>query len=128
MTAPETARQSSIVAKDRGVLVDRTTQRWVRFTGRRVDLDECLWLRGPVGEGDVIGTDFFARLADRESLTVVTDGPPRGLVGNFEDLAESACDPCSWTRKLRSSTNRPLTAPIIIAAPGRGSRSERRTL
>jgi hypothetical protein len=26
-------------------------------------------------------------------LTVVTDGPPRGLVENFEDLAESACDP-----------------------------------
>jgi hypothetical protein len=56
MTAPEKARQSSIVAKDRGALVDRTTQRWVRFTGRRVDLDECLWLRGPVGEVDVIGT------------------------------------------------------------------------
>lgn len=93
MTAVEKVRQSSIVAKDRGALVDRTTQRWVRFTGRRVDLDECLWLRGPVGEVDVIGTDFFARLADREGLTVVTDGPPRGLVENFEDLAESACDP-----------------------------------
>src|SRR5215213_1002455 len=93
MTAPEKARQSSIVAKDRGALVDRTTQRWVRFTGRRVDLHECLWLRGPVGEVDVTGTDFFARLADREGLTMVTDGPPRGLVENFEDLAESACDP-----------------------------------
>jgi hypothetical protein len=93
MTAPEKARQSSIATKDRGALVDRTTQRWVRFTGRRVDLDECLWLRGPGGDVDVIGTDFFARLADREGLTVVTDGPPRGLVENFEDLAESACDP-----------------------------------
>jgi hypothetical protein len=92
MTAPEKAWQSSIAVKDRGALVDRTTQRWVKFTGRRVDLDECLWLRGPVGDVDVIGTNFFARLADREGLTVVTDGPPRGLVENFEDLAESACD------------------------------------
>jgi hypothetical protein len=58
-----------------------------------VSLDECPWLREPVGDVDVIGTDFFTRLADREGLRVVTDGPPRGLVENFEDLAGPACDP-----------------------------------
>jgi hypothetical protein len=62
-------------------------------TGRRVSLDECSWLRGPVGDVDVIGTDFFARLADREGLTMVEGGPPRGLVEDFEDLAGPACDP-----------------------------------
>jgi hypothetical protein len=40
--------------------VDLTTQRWVRATGLRASLDECPWLRGPVGDVDVIGTDFFA--------------------------------------------------------------------
>jgi hypothetical protein len=79
--------------RGRGALVDRTTQRWVRATGRRVSLDECSWLRGPVGDVDVIGTHFFARLADREGLTMVEDGPPRGLVEAFEDLAGPACDP-----------------------------------
>jgi hypothetical protein len=83
MTAPEKARQSSIATKDRDALVDRTTQRWVRFTGRRVDLDECLWLRGPVGDVDVIGTDFFARLADREGLTVVTGWAVAGSGGEL---------------------------------------------
>ena len=93
MTAPERERRSSVASGSRGALVDRTTQRWVRATGRRVNLDECLWLRGPVGDVDVIGTDFFTRLAEREGLRVVTDGPPRGLVENFEDLAGPTCDP-----------------------------------
>jgi hypothetical protein len=31
-----------------------------RATGRRFSLDECSWPRGPVGDVDVIGTDFFA--------------------------------------------------------------------
>ena len=93
LTAPERARRSSSGVKGRGAIVDRTTQRWVRTTGRRVSLDECPWLRGPVGDVDVIGTDFFARLAGREGLRMVTDGPPRGLVENFGDLAGPTCDP-----------------------------------
>jgi hypothetical protein len=86
------AIESSDGYRGRGAPVDRTTQRWVRATGRRVSLDECSWLRGPVGDVDVIGTHFFARLADREGLTMVEDGPPRGLVEAFEDLAGPACD------------------------------------
>jgi hypothetical protein len=62
-------------------------------TGRRVAVDEDPWLEGPVGDFDVIGTEFFARFADREGLTMVTSGPPRGLVENFETLAGPACDP-----------------------------------
>ena len=54
------AIESSDGYKGHGALVDRTTQRWVRATGRRVSLDECSWPRGPVGDVDVIGTDFFA--------------------------------------------------------------------
>jgi hypothetical protein len=41
-----------------------------------VVLDECHWLEGPVGDVDVIGSDFFWRFADREGLTKLTDGPP----------------------------------------------------
>ena len=85
--------KNPIENKVRGALVDRTTQRWVRATGRRVALDEYPWLEGPVGDVDVIGTEFFARFADREGLTMVTCGPPRGLVDNFEALAGPACDP-----------------------------------
>jgi hypothetical protein len=85
--------KSSIEYQSRGALVDRTTQRWVKATGRRVALEECPWLEGPVGDVDVIGGDFFARFADREGLTMVADGPPRGLVEDFTALAGPACDP-----------------------------------
>ena len=94
------ATKSSIEYKRRGALVDRTTQRWVRATGRRVALDECSWLRGPVGDVDVIGMDFFTRLAEREGLTVVSDGQPRGLVENFQDLAGPTCDPAQVDARI----------------------------
>jgi hypothetical protein len=69
------------------------------LTGRRSGgfrrqgaLDECSWLEGPVGDVDVIGADFFVRFADREGLTIVANGPPRGLVEDFTALAGPACD------------------------------------
>jgi hypothetical protein len=85
--------KSSIEYTSRSTLVDLTTQRWVQVTGRRVALDECPWLEGPVGDVDVIGGDFFARFADRAGLTMVASGPPRGLVENFTALAGPDCDP-----------------------------------
>ncbi|MGI8911088.1 MAG: hypothetical protein ACR2JR_11135 [Rubrobacteraceae bacterium] len=90
---PDDVRRRSVTANNRGALVDWTTQRWVQATGQRVALDEYSWLERPVGDVDVIGTDFFARFADREGLTMVTDGPPRGLVENFAALAGPACSP-----------------------------------
>jgi hypothetical protein len=50
--------ESFIESKSRGALVDRTTQRWVKATGRRVALEECSWLEGRVGDVDVIGGDL----------------------------------------------------------------------
>jgi hypothetical protein len=50
--------KSSIEYKSRGALVGRTMQRWVKATGRRVVLEECPWLEGPVGDVDVIGGDL----------------------------------------------------------------------
>jgi hypothetical protein len=79
--------KGAIEYESRGALVDWTTQRWVQATGRRVALDECSWLEGPVGDVDVIGADFFVRFTDREGLTIVTNGPPRDLVEDFTALA-----------------------------------------
>lgn len=50
------ATESSTGYERRGALVDRTTQQWVRATGRRVALEECPWLEGPVGGVGVVGT------------------------------------------------------------------------
>jgi hypothetical protein len=62
--------------QSRSVFVDWTTRRWVQATGRRVALDECSWLEGPVGDGDVIGADFFAPLSDIPEISFFCEGAP----------------------------------------------------
>ena len=108
--------KSFVEYESRGALVDRTTQRWVQATGRRVALDECSWLEGPVGDVDVIGADFFARFADREGLTIVADGPPRGLVEDFGALAGQACDPSQVDARVAEFYEQP---PSTSSTSGR---------
>jgi hypothetical protein len=43
------------------------------------------------GDTDVIGTDFFARLAEREGLVLTRNGAPRGLVPDLSVLESSGC-------------------------------------
>ena len=69
-----------------GAFVDWVTQRWVQVTGRRVTWAEHPWLAGPVGDVDVIGTDFFRRWAERHGLRLIEGGEPRGLLPNFAAL------------------------------------------
>lgn len=76
----------------RGYLTDWVTQRWVRATGRRVDLRDAPWLAGPVGDARGIGADFFERLAAREGL-VVRRAREAGLLADFSALAAPDFDP-----------------------------------
>jgi hypothetical protein len=84
---------ASLANPGRGKLIDWTTQRWVQATGRRVDLADHPWLEGPVGDVDVIGTDFFRRLAGRRGFRVIESGRPRGLLDSFSALAGPQCRP-----------------------------------
>lgn len=68
-------------------LIDLGTQQWVKATGRRVTLREVPWLRGPVGDTDIIGEGFFRRHAAREGLSVDVDGPSRGLLPEIGALS-----------------------------------------
>jgi hypothetical protein len=76
----------------RGRLSDWITQRWVQATGHRVDLSVDTWLRGPVGDVDVIGHDYFARLAARHGLEIDETSSPRGLLRHLSVLASPTCD------------------------------------
>ncbi|MEJ7810002.1 MAG: hypothetical protein WKG32_06225 [Gemmatimonadaceae bacterium] len=77
----------------RGHLIDWLTQRWVQFTGRRVDLARDAWLDGPVGDPGGIGADFFDRLASVRGLRVRRGDPDAGLMPAFGSLAGPAFDP-----------------------------------
>jgi hypothetical protein len=77
----------------RGSFVDRVTQRWVRATGRAVTWLDYPWLEGPVGDVNVIGTDFFHRFAERRGWTVIEAGEARGLLEHFAVVAGPTCEP-----------------------------------
>lgn len=81
------------LGRRRGLLSDWITQRWVQLTGRSVDLRDHPWLEGPVGDVDSIGSAFFRRLAERENLDFVAEGPGRGLIDDFSRLSGPSCRP-----------------------------------
>ncbi len=83
------------LGESRGYLTDHVTQRWVRVTGRSIDLGMDPWLAGPVGDVRGIGREFFAELARREGLELHrgADSHERGLISDFAALAAPDFDP-----------------------------------
>jgi hypothetical protein len=83
------------LGESRGFLTDYVTQRWVRLTGRRIDLRRDAWLEGPIGSAHGIGREFFAELARDERLELHRrgDGNERGLISDFGALAAPDFDP-----------------------------------
>jgi hypothetical protein len=94
---PEDTRERELridtpwLGSSRGQLSDWFTQRWVQLTGRRVSLGDHPWLDGPTGDPDVIGSDFFDRLAAARGLTVDEQTLPRGLLDDFSALSGPGC-------------------------------------
>jgi hypothetical protein len=70
-------------------ILDKTTQLWVKITGRKIDPGVYPWLAGPIGDPDIIGDQFVSRLAKENSLHVVSNHPGSGLLEDFNDLGLS---------------------------------------
>ncbi|MFT7159307.1 MAG: hypothetical protein ACI9GZ_000474 [Bacteroidia bacterium] len=67
-------------------LLDKTTQLWVKATGRRIDPSEFSWLIGPVGDPGLIGEQFVDKLASNESLTRSINESGAGLLEDINEL------------------------------------------
>jgi hypothetical protein len=78
------------LGESRGYLADWVTQQWVRITGRRLELEQHPWLRGPVGDTTAIGAGFFDDYARRNGLTVIDDGESRGLLPDMDAVLDSS--------------------------------------
>ena len=74
----------------RGYLTDWVTQKWVRITGRRINLQHAEWLRGPIGETKQIGEEYFTNLATRDHLTLSVNPDGAGLIDDFSQLHNHA--------------------------------------
>jgi hypothetical protein len=74
------------LGQQRGYSTDWFTQRWVEYTGRRLDQAEALWLEGPVGNTKKIGKESVAEIAEQGDLLIDRDSDPRGLLTRFNLL------------------------------------------
>ena len=79
----------------RGYLADWITQLWVKATGRKLNLNDHPWLRGPAGTTRSIGDAWFRLLAADLGADVVVNAPSAGLLERFDDLRGSAFDPAA---------------------------------
>lgn len=77
----------------RGYLSDWMTQRWVHFTGRRLNLAEVAWLVGPIAPTTGIGSDYFASLANQEGLRLNQPNGTEGILSTFAALRGVSFDP-----------------------------------
>jgi hypothetical protein len=84
----------------RGFLTDWGTQRWVQITGRRLLLEENLWLDGPVGNTRQIGKEFFLDYARQHNLQIAQTGT-RGLVEDLTRLSGETCNVDSVAEQVR---------------------------
>lgn len=67
-------------------LQDQITQKWVKATGRKIDLEEHEWLIGPIGATDIIKDKFVHDLAIKENLELSRNEKNAGLLGSIEDI------------------------------------------
>jgi len=88
------------LGKTRGYFVDWLTQRWVQTTGKQVDLRQNEWLRGPVGDTELIGPDYFDKLALKTGLEVNETGESMGLLPKFRNLESEGFDCDAVSREI----------------------------
>jgi len=82
---------------DQGFLIDRATQAWVRATGRRIDLGEYPWLRGPTGSPRLIADEWMEREAVRLGGNLADGG---WLFDRMSVLAGDGFDPSQLDRAV----------------------------
>lgn len=73
-------------------LLDKTTQLWVKWTGQRIEPDRHAWLMGPVGDADLIGDKFIARLIRKHKLEICDHQNSSGLLENIQELGFSEAE------------------------------------
>lgn len=70
-------------------ILDKTTQLWVKLTGKKIDPEQYGWLIGPIGDPDKIGDKFIERLAGENDLKIVSNKPDSGLLESIKELGLS---------------------------------------
>ncbi len=66
-----------------GLLLKWLINIWISLTGKKCSFEQYPWLKGPTGDGLLIGDEYYKAYAERENFEVVFD-PTGGLVNDFK--------------------------------------------
>jgi hypothetical protein len=83
-----------------GAVAAAGIRQWARLTGKLVSRADAPWLDCPMGPRGRIGSEFYARLAEREHLEV-RRAPDAGLLPDFGALRGPHFDPTSVRPEVR---------------------------
>ena len=70
-------------------LLDKTTQLWVKWTGKKIDPEQDEWLLGPIGDSDKVGDQFISRLEKDGNLDRYSNQKGFGLSESIDELGLS---------------------------------------
>jgi hypothetical protein len=79
--------------------LEKTIQRWVAWSGRKVPIPEASWLEGPIGDA-YVGASFYRGYARENGLEAVADEKV-GLLPDFGALAGERFDPSLVHPRIR---------------------------
>ncbi len=67
-------------------LLDLTTQKWVRITGKKLSLDKEPWLKSPIGNDDIIGDSYIQNLIKEQGLSKKENQDDFGLIDDWSQF------------------------------------------
>ena len=106
---------------NRGYLIDYVTQKWVRLSGRVVNLKEESWLQGETGETRQIGESYFKRLSENSNLKLNVNSQNAGLVKTFSNLQSSTFSPEKIHPRIRDFYERTAKYNLDVWSQWRGA-------
>jgi hypothetical protein len=101
-----------------GVALERSIQRWVRWSGREARTAEVPWLPGPVGDA-YIGAEFYRGYAGEAGLEALAD-EDTGLLPDLGALAGERFDPTLVHPQIRDFYERTARYDLRVRMEWRG--------
>lgn len=68
------------------MIQDKVTQYWVKFTGKKIDIETEKWLIGPIGDEDIIENKFIEKLIKNDNLEYNSNTSNSGLLESMLEL------------------------------------------
>ncbi len=75
------------LGEKRGYILDWATQLWVKATGKKVRLQDFVWLDGPSGSTRGVGKECFEMLAKNEGLAIRKNHQASGILPDIHALS-----------------------------------------